>query len=81
MIVGGLRWLFRSPLSLVFFLVLCRLLPFVCSLLLAVLRVGLGVVSVVRCGGCYCVLSVYLLYFDHASTGPRFYWSFLWVRL
>ena len=47
----------------------------------AVLRIGLGVVGVVRCGGCYCVLTGYLLSFDHASTGPRFYWSVLLIRL
>ena len=81
MIVGSLRWLFLPPLPLVFFLVLCGLPPFVCSLLPAVLRFGLVLVGVVRCGGCYCVLSGYLLSFDHASTGPRFYWSFLLVRL
>ena len=39
---------------------------------------GLGVVDVVSYGGCCCALSVYLLSFDHASTGPRGYWSFVW---
>ena len=81
MIVGGLRWLFLPPLPLVCFLVLCELPPFVCSLLPAVLGFGLGMVGDVRCGGCNCVLFGYLLSFDHASTGPGFYWSFLLVRL
>ena len=42
---------------------------------------GLGVVDAVSYGGCCCILSVYLLSFDHASTGPRGYWSFLLLRL